>query len=661
MYRTGDLVCRRSDGDLDFVSRVDHQVKIRGIRVELAEVEAAVRMQDGVVDAVAIVADDPTAGARLVTYVVLERGSAISEEAIRGKVASRLPSSMLPDAYVVPDELPINSSGKLDRAALPRPEFRSTTVFRAPEGAAEKVVADIISELLDLARIGADDSFFDLGGNSLLATRVVSRVNEVLASSLHVRDFFTDPTVAGLARRVETIRTSNVALPRLRARAHPTLVPLAPAQERIWHASAGTPNGDWNIPSALRIQGPISIEALRRAVDDIVARHEPLRTVYPNTESGPAQAILTLESGRPDVDVVKVPEVEHAPALREFLWGAFDITRDLPLRVRLFELGEDDHVLAIVVHHMSADGFSMIPLSRDVLTAYLARATGATPQWETLAVSYVDYALWKRETLGSFDDADSEASRQLRYWTTTLDARPAPMRFPTDRPRSAVRSTAGAAVPVRISARSHAALTRVARACGASLFMVMQASWALYLSRFGDCADVVFATAISGRDHPDVDNLVGSFADDVLLRVHVDEELSFAELVSRVRLAALGAYANPDVPNPVLQQALDARSPLFQVQFILQPGREPIEFDVDGFRVAAVPFPIDVSKHELEISLNDHYDDGTPSGVDGWCSYSTDLFDEATAKRIVYRFVGVLEQVGRGTPYAPTRVLVRTP
>jgi amino acid adenylation domain-containing protein len=662
MYRTGDLVSRRSDGTLDFISRADHQVKIRGIRVELGEIESVVRTHNSVSDAVAAVYDDATAGSRLVVYVVTDGTDWLStEEHLRQLMIARLPSYMVPDSYVFLSELPINATGKLDRAALPRPAFRSKSVFRAPDGQTEKLVADIVAELLDTDRIGADDSFFDLGGNSLLAARVVSRVNEVLDSSVNVRDFFDSPTVAGLARRVDDINESNIALPRLRAYERPEVVPLAPAQERIWYADKGVSTGDWNIPSALRIRGPISVDILQRALDDVVERHEPLRTIYPDSDAGPSQVIAAPEVALTHIDLVTIDESDLTGPLQDFLWSPFDIRNDRPLRARLFSLGIDDHVFAIVVHHMSADGFSMIPLSRDIVSAYLARAQGIAPAWKPLAVSYADYALWKRETLGDLEDMNSEAFRQLRYWTTTLNDRPRPMRFPTARPRRRQRSSAGASIPVHIDTSTHFALTKVARICGASLFMVMQAAWALFLSSLSECSDVVFATSIAGRDDPALDDLVGSFADDVLLRVMVDPKLSFAELVSRVRLAALGAYAHPDISNPRLQRHFGARGPFFQVQFIMQPGRPPVDLDMDGLRITSHPIAIDVSKHEFEFALSDHYDaSGAPAGIAGWCVYSVDLFDMATAHRIVDTFLDVLVAISRGTPYVAAESLMRT-
>ncbi|WP_185981923.1 non-ribosomal peptide synthetase [Skermania sp. ID1734] len=649
LYRTGDLVCRRADDSLGFVSRVDDaQVKIRGVRVELGEIEATVRGLAGVSDVAAIVSKDASGSNRLIAYVVPERDVQLDDAGLRAELAARLPSFLIPDAIVLLDELPVTANGKLDRAALALPDFHSTNVFRAPQGAIEKTIADVVAELLGVPRVGADDDFFELGGNSLLAARVVSHINEVLDANLTVRDIFTEPNVAGLARLLEEGPSSV----RLRPYERPEVLPLAPAQRRIWVEAHRAPNGDWNIPSALRIDGPINIPALYRAVHDVMERHEPLRTIYPETDEGPVQVILDVDVDNVPFEAQRIAVDEMDVALQKFLWDPIDVLSDLPIRVALFEVAPQSHVVALVVHHISADGRSISVLGRDLLTAYLSRAAGMAPRWEPLAITYADYALWKHEVLGDFNDPDSEGSRQLQYWTNLL-AEPVPvMTFPGAKTPVAVRGTAGAGERVHINAQTHAALARVARACAASLFMVMQAAWAWYLSRLSGNSDIVFATAIAGRDDPVLDKVVGGFADDVILRVQVDADVPFAELVRRVRLAALNAYAHPDIDNPRLQEALGTTDRLFQVQFIMQPGMAPVELEADEMMVQEHPIDIDLAKHDFEFSLNDHYDaSGEPTGIDGWCIYSTDLFDSEAARGLVDGFIELLVQVGGHSPF----------
>ncbi|WP_420880525.1 non-ribosomal peptide synthase/polyketide synthase [Rhodococcus sp. (in: high G+C Gram-positive bacteria)] len=652
MYRTGDVVRWRSRGSgavLDYLGRSDFQVKLRGYRIELGEIEAAISAHPDIDRAVVVVHCTGSGAEHLVAYAVPHTGASPNEAEVRDVAAERVPSYMVPTVVVFLEALPLGSTGKLDRRALPAPQFVGARDFRGADTATEEIVAGVFADLTGAGRIGLDDSFFEVGGNSLLATRATTRLNEAFGTDLTVREFFETSTVAALAARVDG--RAGLDRPRLTAVPRTDRIPLAPAQERIWVANRRTRGGEWNIPFALRLRGAVDVETLRAATADLVERHEALRTLYPDSESGPVQVIVPAADAIPEVEVVAVDEGELDAATAAFLWSDFDVTVQLPLRMRLFRIGEDDHVLAVVVHHISADGYSTGPLTRDVMIAYAARALGVEPQWDPLPAQYADYAVWKHALLGGFDDPDSEATRQLGYWTRTLADRPDVLDLPTDRPRPEVRSTAGAAVPVQVDADTHASLVAVARACGASLFMVLQAAFALCVSRFANEKDVTVATSIAGRGEPELDDVVGNFSDDVLMRVVVDEESTFADLVAEVRRAALGAYAHPDVSNPRLEQALGldpdaAHNPLFQVTLILQRASEGLTADFPGLSIAQHPVPPAVAKHELEFSLNDHYDDAdVPMGVTGGLLYQTALFDESTARGFVRRFTALLAAV----------------
>ncbi|MDH6281627.1 non-ribosomal peptide synthase/polyketide synthase [Prescottella agglutinans] len=649
MYRTGDLVRwvpRGSGSVLDYLGRTDFQVKVRGFRIELGEIETALSAHPEVDRSVVTVHRAPGGAEHLVGYAVPVHGTAPDVAGLLAFVGERVPSYMVPSTVVLLDALPLGVTGKLDRRALPAPEFASSSGFREPVTATEEIVAGIFADLTGGARVGADDSFFEVGGNSLSATRATARINEAFGTALTVREFFEVPTVSALASRVD----AHVGLdrPRLTASERPARIPLAPAQERIWFDNQRTRGGEWNIPFALRLRGAIDVAVLRAAAGDVVARHESLRTVYPATADGPVQVIVPAEDAIPQVEVVDVDPASLDPELNAFLWGDFDVATDLPMRMRLFRIGPDDYVLGVVVHHISADGFSVGPLTRDVVVAYAARAIGVAPQWDPLPVQFADYAVWKHSLLGEFDDPSSEAHRQMDYWMRTLEDRRGFLDFPTDRPRPTVRPTAGAAIPVHLDAETHAALVSLARECGASLFMVLQAAFALCVSRFANEKDVTVATSIAGRGEPELDDLVGNFSDDVLMRVVVDEGQSVADLVAAVRSAALAAYANPDVSNPRLERALgldpnSSYNPLFQVTLILQRAADGLAADFPGLSIEQHPVPTTVAKHELEFSLNDHYDSvGVPTGVTGGLLYQTALFDESTAQSFVERFVSVL-------------------
>ncbi|WP_235916337.1 non-ribosomal peptide synthase/polyketide synthase [Antrihabitans cavernicola] len=643
LYRSGDVVRWRPDATgrivLDYVGRSDSQVKVRGFRIELGEVEAALQADPSVAQAAVIVRQGPGGADNLVGYVVAAEKVCLDVDSVRQGVADRVPSYMTPSALVVLDRLPVTINGKLDKKALPAPEYASSSGFRAPSTPTEHIVADVFASALDRTSIGADDDFFDLGGNSLLVTWVTARINEAFDSGVGVREFFESPTVAGIAARIDR---RGPELPRLRARERPAVIPLAPAQERIWHANQLQPNGDWNIPFALRIRGALDLTVLQAAAADVVERHEALRTRYPDSAAGPVQDIAEAAEAIPQVDRVRVAESELDGRLRDYLWADYDVSRELPLRIRLFELDVDDQVLAIVVHHISADGFSMGPLSRDVMLAYGARAAGVAPQWDPLPLQYRDYTLWKHDVLGDFEDLNSVGHRELQYWRDALDGRAERLDFGS---APAARTSRGATASVTIDASTHAALVRIARESRASLFMVLQAALVLHVSRLASSLDVTVATSIGGRDDPGVQEVVGNFSDDVLMRVQVTAGEPFGALVAKVRRAALGAFANPDVSNTRLQKARGTTERLFQVQFILQPAVEAIDVELGELRVSSHPFEVEIAKHDIEFSLNDSYDDGAPAGITGGLLYSTDLFDAEMGERIVQGYLDVLAEV----------------
>ncbi|MFE3542873.1 condensation domain-containing protein [Nocardia sp. NPDC059177] len=431
----------------------------------------------------------------------------------------------------------------------------------------------------------------------------------------------------------------------------PAHVPLAPAQERMWHAARLGRSADWNVARAMRIQGaPVDVAALRAALEHLVARHEPLRTRYPVTGNGPAQVVADPAGIELDVAERVVDEDELPQAVAEPAAQAFDLTRDLPVRARIFVLGPDDVVLVLVVHHISVDGRSMGPLIRDLITAYLACRTGTAPQWAPLPVSYTDYTLWKHAQLGEFTDEWSRATHQLRYWANALAGRPALLDLPAREPQSPpVDPAAGVLLPVGFDARTHAGLLRLAQDGRASLFMVLQAAFAVTVGAFARSGDVTVATAVSGRDHRLLDDLVGNFSDDVLMRVRLDRAGDVGELIDQVRRVALAAYAHPDTPNPRLKRCLlqDAALPLFQATLILQRAESPRATGTEpapaqGLSITELPTGVVRAKHDLEFALTDHYDQhGAPAGIDGSFLYPLARFDEETAARFVAHFHAV--------------------
>ncbi|MFD6396874.1 condensation domain-containing protein [Nocardia sp. NPDC060249] len=447
------------------------------------------------------------------------------------------------------------------------------------------------------------------------------------------------------------------AAPVLAPRPCPAHVPLAPAQERMWHAARLGRSADWNVARAMRLRGaPVDVAALRAALKLLVGRHVPLRTRFPATELGPAQRVVDPGDVVLEVAECEVGEAELAPAVAALAGQPFDLTHDLPVRARLFVLGPDDVVLALVVHHISVDGRSMDPLIRDLVTAYLACRAGTVPLWPPLPISYIDYTLWKHEQLGEFTDEWSRATHQLRYWANTLAGRPALLALPArEVPAASIDPVAGALLPISFDAATHAGLLRMAQEGRASLFMVLQAAFALTVGAFARSSDVTVATAVSGRDHRVLDDLVGNFSDDVLMRVRLDRAADVSELLDQVRRVALAAYAHPDTPNPRLKRCLlqDAALPLFQATLILQrAGAPPATVEhppAQGLSITEVPTGVVRAKHDLEFGLTDHYDPlGAPAGVDGSFIYPIARFDEATAQQFVARFRAIVALLADG-------------
>ncbi|MGO4615838.1 amino acid adenylation domain-containing protein [Nocardia sp. 2YAB30] len=649
MYRTGDLVTRRANGELEYLGRNDFQIKVRGFRIEPGEVEAALATHPSVTRAVVVAHNDPLIGDRLVGYVV-PTGRELDIEVLRSAVAAVLPSYMVPSAFVVLEEIPVNTNGKVDRKALPDPVFEAPA-FRAPSSPIEEIVAHSFAEALGVHRVGLDDDFFAIGGNSLVATQVAARLGVALDTRVPVRTLFEAPTVAELAARVARIAGAG-GRPALTARPRPERIPLSLAQQRMWFLNRFDPrSAAYHIPIAVRLSGQLDVSALQSAVADVIARHEVLRTVYPATEDGPVQEILPTEYAMPDTAVTTVPADELADRLYALATTPFDVTSAVPVRVGLFELGPRDHVLALVVHHIAADGSSVRPLTRDVMRAYAARAaTGAAPDWSALPVQYADYALWQRAAVGSENDAHSPASQQISYWRAALADLPGQLDLPSDRPRPAVPSLAADTVHWQIDADTHQALISLAREHSATLFMVLHAAFAVLLARMSRTGDIAIGVPVAGRADRTLDDLIGMFVNTLVLRSRIDESEPFTALLVRQRETDLRAYANADIPFERLVEILDpprstARHPLFQVGLAFQ-NMARTELELPGLTVAGLAVDIATSQFDLDLTVSDGYaDDGTPIGIGGALTYATDLFDASTAQEFANRLVRILSAV----------------
>jgi amino acid adenylation domain-containing protein len=646
MYRTGDLVRWRPDGQLHYLGRADEQVKIRGYRIELGEVRAALNGLDGVDQAVVIAREDRPGDKRLVGYVT---GTA-DPARLRTALAARLPAYMVPAAVVVVQELPLTVNGKLDKRALPAPDYRDTDRYRAPARPVEEILAGIYARVLGLERVGVDESFFELGGDSLLAMRVIAAVNKSLDAGILVGAVFEAPTVAQLAPRI----CDSGRLASLVAGERPEVVPLSYAQSRLWFLNQFEDGvATYNMPTAFRIRGPLDVAALGAALDDVIARHESLRTRFPDMDGVPFQEVLPARAGmwlHGGAAVVSLPEQEVAGELAALAGYRFDLSADIPIRAQVYSVGPEQHVVGIVVHHIAFDGWSMAPMVRDMGQAYRARLQGRPPQWAPLPVQYVDYTLWQRQLLGQESEPDSVIAGQLRYWRNELAGLPEVVSLPLDRPRPPVPSYRGDAVEVRLDPPVWSGVKALAAANNATASMVLQAVAAVVLHRVGACEDVVMGAPIAGRRDEALDDLVGFFVNTWVLRVAVNSQHRFSEVLERVRHKALDAYSNQDVPFERLVEQLNpvrstAHHPLFQVLMVFQNNVRS-DLALDGVSVEEIPVSTRTAKFDLDFQLSEvpTVDPVAPMAV-GMVSYATDLFDRATIERFVCWFGRVIEAV----------------
>ncbi|WP_241003304.1 condensation domain-containing protein, partial [Streptomyces sp. CB01881] len=423
-------------------------------------------------------------------YVVPRQDTAPTPAQLRGHLLGRLPEYLVPAVFTVLDALPLTPSGKLDRHALPVPDLTGggTAGGRRPRTPQEQLLAELFTEVLGVTEVGADDSFFDLGGHSLLATRLVARVRTVLGVEVGLRALFEAPTVAGLAAR---LAGAGRARPALDARRRPQAVPLSFAQRRLWflHRMEGA-SATYNIPLALRLSGTLDRAALEQALADVSARHESLRTVFPEVDGVPCQQVLDPAEARPRVRTAEVGEDELAQRLGEAARQPFDLATEPPLRAELFVLAPEDHLLLVMMHHIAGDGWSTGPLARDLAAAYAARCGGGGPKWAALPVQYADYTLWQRELLGDPADPQSRFAEQLGYWKEQLADLPERLPLPVDRPRPAVASYRGDQLLLELTPELHGSLVELARRSGASLFMVLQAGLAALYTRLGAGTDI---------------------------------------------------------------------------------------------------------------------------------------------------------------------------
>jgi amino acid adenylation domain-containing protein len=648
LYRTGDLGRWLPDGTIEFMGRGDAQVKVRGFRIELGEIEARLAEHAAVHEVVVVArARDGEAGdPRLVAYYV---GDPAGVAALRAHLAERLPEYMIPAAFVHMDALPVNPNGKLDRKALPAPDFAlEEEEYVAPRTPVEEVLAGIWAEVLGLERVGVEEGFFERGGHSLLATRVVSRVREVFGVELPLRALFEGPTVAELAGRVEEMRRAGLpVLPPVVSveRTQPPL--LSFAQERLWFLDRLRPGEiSYNLPFALRLRGALDVDALERSLSEIVRRHDALRTVFAEVDGTPLQVISPFGGFRlPVKDLSHLTSADReAEVQRELVAesGAarpFDLSAGPLFRASLLRLDAQEHVLLLSQHHIVSDGWSMGVLYRELAALYEAYRHGGESPLPEPAVQYADYAVWQREQVEG-----AVLERQLAYWRERLAGAPELLELPTDRPRPPVQTYRGATVPVELSPELVERLQALARSEGATLYMVLLGAFQVLLSRYSGSDDIVVGSPIAGRTRKEVEELIGFFVNTLVLRTDLSGDPSFREVLRRAREVTLGAYEHQEVPFEKLVAELQperslSHTPLFQVIFTLQTaGGEGSA--LPGLSVSPVEAERVSAKFDFSLVLTP-----TARGLRGGATYSTDLFERGTVDRMLGHLERVLEQV----------------
>ena len=665
MYRTGDLVCWGADGQLEYLGRADEQVKIRGYRIELGEVQAALAGLDGVQQAVVIAREDRPGDKRLVGYITESVTGTAEPAGMRAALAERLPAYMVPAAVVVVAALPLTPNGKLDTRALPAPEYRDGDRYRAPATPVEEILAGIYAQVLGVERVGVDDSFFDLGGDSLSAMRVIAAINTALDAGLAVRTVFDAPTVARLAPRIggEAGRRQPLV-----AGARPAVVPLSFAQSRLWFLDQlQGPSPVYNMAVALRLGGRLDADALGAALADVVGRQESLRTLFAAPGGIPQQLVVPPERadfGWQVVDATGWSAARLAEAIGAAARHSFDLAAEIPLRATLFRVADDEHVLAAAVHHIAADGWSVTPLVGDLGVAYAGRCAGRAPGWEPLAVQYVDYTLWQRAQLGDLADSDSPIAAQLAYWQEALAGMPERLQLPTDRPYPPVADYRGARVAVDWPAGLQQRVRGVAGEQDATSFMVIQAALAVLLSRLSASSEVAVGFPIAGRGDPALDELVGFFVNTLVLRVDLAGDPTVAELLAQVRRRSLAAYEHQDVPFEVLVERLNptrslTHHPLVQVMLAWQnlPGQDnnpAAGLSLGDLQVTPLPVDTRTARMDLVFSLAERWTEaGEPAGISGVVEFRTDVFDAASIETLIER----LQRVVVAMTADPTRRL----
>ncbi|NOX38153.1 MAG: amino acid adenylation domain-containing protein, partial [Calditrichaeota bacterium] len=650
MYRTGDLVRLRPDGQLEFLGRLDNQVKIRGYRIELGEIESVLQQHPDVREVVVLLREDVPGDRRLVAYVVPENNASLTQETLRDFLGQTLPDYMIPASFIFLEAFPLTPNGKIDRKALPAPDYAtivSETPYVAPRTPTEEIVARQMAAVLNLERVGVQDNFFNLGGHSLLATQLVSRINDAFDIQLPLTAVFEAPTVEGLARRITRLQLEEKGLEQLPIEPVPRdrELLLSFSQQRLWFLDQMEPESPfYNIPAAFRIRGNLDLDIFRRAVQEVVKRHEILRTRIETVDGRPRQVVLDhLPVDIPVEEFADLPESDRQAEVekqgREIARQGFRLNEPPLFRIKILRFAPDDHAVIISMHHIISDGWSMGILVREIATHYQAFRDNRPSPLPPLSIQYADFAAWQHRWL------ESEVyQKQIQYWQEKLADSPPLLELPTDRPRPSVPSFRGDVYTFRIDGELTRKLMTLCQETDTTLFMTLLAAFAALLSRYSGQKDINIGTPIANRNRLEIEPLIGFFVNTLVLRTDLSGPVTFRKLLHRVRQTALEAYAHQDVPFEKIVDVLNiprdvSHSPLFQVMFSLNNIRtEGQQFS--ELQITPVLLHSGTAKFDLTLEMNERGD-----GLDALVEYNTDLFDRETIAQMMNHFIRLLEGV----------------
>ncbi len=646
LYKTGDLVRWRPDGRLEFLGRSDQQVKIRGFRVEPGEIAARLHEHPAVQQALVLARADLPGDKRLVAYIVPSDTPVLPSD-LRTFLQARLPDYMIPAAFVLLDAFPLTPNGKVDQRRLPSPDWGQMAVaeeYALPRTPLEELLASIWSQVLGMERIGIHDSFFDLGGHSLLATRLLARVRETLQSSVSLSDFFAAPTIAGLATCITREQAQTGDLPPLQPLPRPSELPLSFAQQRLWFiAQLSTGNSAYTIPAAWRISGPLKHVALEQSLNRLIQRHETLRTTFVTVDGRPVQRIAPeLYLPLPLVDLRHLPAAERGPELERRIQAiasqSFDLSNGPLVRVLLFQLDVEEHVLFMAMHHIISDGWSVGVIMEELGQLYRSIVAAQPPLLPDLPIQYADYAIWQQQWLQG-----AALAQRLAWWKQQLHNLPE-LNLPTDWPRPATQTFDGARHYLTLSPTLTSALKQLSQREGATLFMTLLTAFNMLLHAYTGQDDIVIGTPIANRSHSAQERLIGLFVNTLVLRSDLRGNPSVRALLHRVREMTLGAYAHQDLPFEQLVDALlprrdTSRNPLFQVVFGLQ-NMPMTDLELAGLNLHPLDIDSGTTQFDLTLLLSEQ-----GGGLRGWFNYNTNLFAATTIERMAAQFSYLLELI----------------